>query len=134
VNTVDQTAGLRRAVHDQNLSVARQTHKRAGRTLQIATLFTPRAGSLPGEKAGRNFPGRDVFSPLLDTISIYYYTYIRKQTKPSEAVMQQEQVTSVKPQVSRFEMPYRLAQFIAVLITVSVMLIIAAACNAIATM
>ncbi len=83
---------------------------------------------------GRNFPGRDVYSPLLDIISIYYYIYIRKQTKLSEAVMQQEQVTSVKPQVSRFEMPYRLAQLIAVLITVSTMLIIAAACNAIATM
>ncbi|WP_198018712.1 hypothetical protein [Chloroflexus sp. Y-396-1] len=48
--------------------------------------------------------------------------------------MQQERITSVRPQVSRFEMPHRLAQFIAVLITVGAMLAIAVACNAIATM
>ncbi|MEJ5346299.1 MAG: hypothetical protein WHS83_15415 [Chloroflexus sp.] len=49
-------------------------------------------------------------------------------------MMQQERVISVKQRASRFEMPYRLAQTIAVLITCGAMVAIAAACNAIATM
>lgn len=46
--------------------------------------------------------------------------------------MQQERITSTVRPATRFEMPYRLAQFLAVLITVIAMLIVAAACNAIA--
>ncbi|MGQ9528064.1 hypothetical protein [Chloroflexus sp.] len=49
-------------------------------------------------------------------------------------MMQQERVISVKQRASRFEMPYRLAQAIAALITCGAMAVIAAACNAIATM
>ncbi|WP_322489032.1 hypothetical protein [Chloroflexus sp.] len=46
--------------------------------------------------------------------------------------MQQERIHSISRPATRFEMPYRLAQFLAVLITVSAMLGVAAACNAIA--
>ncbi len=45
--------------------------------------------------------------------------------------MQQERITPVTRQANRIEMPYRLAQFLAVLITISMMLAVAAACNAI---
>ncbi len=45
--------------------------------------------------------------------------------------MQEERVTSVSKPATRFEISYRLAQFLAVLITISAMLGIAAACNAI---
>lgn len=46
--------------------------------------------------------------------------------------MQQERITSISRPATRFEMPYRLAQFLAVLITISAMLGVATACNAIA--
>lgn len=46
--------------------------------------------------------------------------------------MQQKRVSSISQPATRFEMPYRLAQFLAVLITVGAMLAVAAACNAIA--
>ncbi|MEF3274599.1 MAG: hypothetical protein K6356_09405 [Chloroflexus sp.] len=46
--------------------------------------------------------------------------------------MQQERMTSVSQPTTRFEISYRLAQFLAVLITISAMLGVAAACNAIA--
>lgn len=46
--------------------------------------------------------------------------------------MQRERTSSISQPATRFEMPYRLAQFLAVLITISAMLGVAAACNAIA--
>lgn len=48
--------------------------------------------------------------------------------------MQQKRVIPVKQRASRFEMTYRLAQTIAVLITFGAIVAVAAACNAIATM
>ncbi|WP_298819121.1 hypothetical protein [Chloroflexus sp.] len=46
--------------------------------------------------------------------------------------MQRERITSVSRPATRYEMPYRLAQFLAVLVTLGAMLGVAAACNAIA--
>ncbi|GIV89731.1 MAG: hypothetical protein KatS3mg055_2249 [Chloroflexus sp.] len=46
--------------------------------------------------------------------------------------MQQKQITSVRRTADRFDMPYRLAQAIAVFITIGVMFAVATGCNAIA--
>lgn len=46
--------------------------------------------------------------------------------------MQPERMTSISKPATRFEISYRLAQFLAVLTTISAMLGVAAACNAIA--
>ncbi|ACL26560.1 hypothetical protein Cagg_3724 [Chloroflexus aggregans DSM 9485] len=48
--------------------------------------------------------------------------------------MQQKQITSVRRTAVRFDIPYRLAQALAVFITIGVMFVVATACNAIASM